>query len=258
MENRLLEKLEKGEHVFGISFMEFASAGWPTTFANCGFDFLFIDMEHSTLSMETIGKITWACRAAGISPIIRVPEAQRHFISRVLDAGAHGFIVPRVETVEQVENAIAFGLFPPQGERSISASGRHFDLARPDNIEEATQKLNKQTMIGVQIETKKGLENIDKLLEHPLIDMVFTGPSDMALTLGIPHDPRHPEVQAAFEKIIHTALKYGHIPGMQALNVDFSKEMIQKGMRFVVCGAAISLIRRYGSEIVNELREFTK
>jgi 2-keto-3-deoxy-L-rhamnonate aldolase RhmA len=254
MQNKIYQKLSRGEHAFGIGFAELEMETLPALLAHCGFDFLFIDMEHTTYSMETIGRLVWSCRQAGISPVVRVPEAHRFFISRILDAGAHGFIVPRVETTEQVENAIRYALFPPKGDRSVSGSGRKFGMTRPKDTASALERLNKETILGVQIETKKGLENIDELVRYPEIDLVFTGPMDLSFTLGVPPDPHHPEMQSAVTKIIETARKYGHAAGMQTSNTALSIEMMKKGLQFILCGGVTGIISRYGAEIVNELK----
>jgi len=255
MINQVKQKLSKQESVFGLSYMEFQSVGWITIFAHCGFDFLFIDMEHSTRSIERIGDLIWAAVHAGINPVIRVPSPQRFYISRVLDAGANSFIVPRVETIEQVESTIQYALYPPEGDRSLAGSGRNFDLLPQKDLKQATKTSNQETLISIQIETKKALENIEEIVKHPRIDMVFIGPADLSLTLGIPGQFDHPDFVDAVDRILDVTRRDGHSIGMQSMNVDYSKNMMKKGLRFVCCGGAISLIRQYGTEMVRQLKD---
>jgi 2-keto-3-deoxy-L-rhamnonate aldolase RhmA len=255
MTNHLRQKLSKQEPVFGVSFMEFQSVGWTTVFAHCGFDFLFIDMEHSMRSIERIGDLIWSAVHAGINPVIRVPSPQRFYISRVLDAGANSFIVPRVETIEQVESAIQFALYPPEGDRSLAGSGRNFNLLPQKDLKQATKTSNQETLISIQIETTKGLDNIEEIVKHPRIDMVFIGPADLSLTLGIPGQFDHRDFVNAVDRIIEVTLRHGHSVGMQSMNVDYSKKMMKKGLRFVCCGGAIGLIRQHGAEMVKQLKD---
>lgn len=253
--NPTKKKLEAGKPVFGISFMEFQASGWPTVFAHCGFDFLFVDMEHSTRSMERMGELIWTCLHAGIDPVVRVPAPPERFhISRVLDAGARSFIVPRVEEPEQVEQMIRYALYPPDGDRSLAGSGRNFDLRRQSDTAGATRESNERILIGVQIETKRALENIDRILDNPRIDMVFVGPSDLSLTMGIPGRFDHPDFEAALTTIAEATRRHGHALGMQSMNVEFSKRMMEMGLRFVCCGSGIGLIRTHGARMAEELR----
>ena len=255
MQNNTKAKLTRGDFAFGISFMEFNSPVWAQVFANCGFDFLFIDMEHSTLSIETIGDITWGALGAGISPIIRVPQAERFFISRLLDNGAHGFIVPRVETMEQVEKTVAYGRYSPRGDRSIAGSGRQFNLLPQTDLGKAVEKENEKTLIGIQIETKTGLDRVEELVAHPELDLIFIGPGDLSLSLGIPGQYKHPDFLDAVDRIIAVSRKNGHHVGMQSLNLDYSRNMMARGINFIVCGAGMGIIRKQCAEMVLELKQ---
>jgi len=253
--NPIKDKLAAGEPVFGISLMEFQSSGWPTVFAQCGFDFLFVDMEHSTRSIDRIGSMIWTCLHSGIDPVVRVPSPQRFFISRVLDAGARTLIVPRVEEPDQVDRIVRYALYPPEGDRSLAGSGRNFGLQPQSDLRRATRESNHRILIGIQIETRRGVDNIESLLGRPGVGMVFVGPSDLSLTMGIPGRFDHPDFTAALKTIAEATRRHGHVLGMQSMNVEFSKRMMTMGLRFVCCGSGIGLIRRYGAQVALELRE---
>jgi 2-keto-3-deoxy-L-rhamnonate aldolase RhmA len=130
--NSLMAKLKRGEPVLGTMMQELRSPAVPMIFANAGFDFIFIDMEHGAHTMETVADLIKVTRLAGITPLVRIPDLQYHFIARCLDAGAQGFMVPRIETREQAEKAVAFSKYPPLGERGCSINKGHNDYKGDD------------------------------------------------------------------------------------------------------------------------------
>ena len=135
-ENNIKRKLAAGECIFGMSIFEVRSLVVAQVFADLGYDFLFFDMEHSAHGVETVAELIWSCRAADITPVVRVPDAERFYISRALDWGAQGIIVPRVESVEQVEAIVSYGRYKPLGTRGVALGGRHLDYQSPTDFTE--------------------------------------------------------------------------------------------------------------------------
>ncbi len=255
MKNIIKDSIIKGECVYGLSSMELINDSWPKVFANCGLDFYWIDMEHSCMSIETVGKCIWACRTAGISPVVRLPNSKRYFVSKILDAGCNNIIIPRIEEARQVEDTIKHAFFNPKGDRSFAGSGRNFDLLPPKDINTAIEELNNNAFVGIQIETVKGIENIDKLICFSEIDMVFIGPGDLTLSLGIPGRFDHPDYIAAVDEIVKASKKYNHCVGIQAGNVKNAKIAMRKGVQFIAFGSALGILRE---QIVKKLNDLKK
>ena len=125
--NNLKSSLSDGDIVVGTFVMEFAVPQIATILASAGADFIIIDMEHTTFTMQTIGQIIRAARGSDLPSIVRVPSIERHFISRVLDAGASGLMVPRVESPNDVEKIIHFSKYSPEGDRGVAFGIGHTD-----------------------------------------------------------------------------------------------------------------------------------
>jgi len=127
------------------------------------------------------------------------------------------------------------------------------DMTPPADLVQELAEVNKKTLIGIQIETKKGIDKVDELVSHPDIDLVFTGIMDLAITLGVPPDPNHPEVCSALDRIFESTLKHGHIIGMQAMYPEYAGRMMKKGLQFVVCGSVRGLIIAGAKRMVDDL-----
>ncbi|MGH7079885.1 MAG: aldolase/citrate lyase family protein, partial [Acetobacteraceae bacterium] len=123
----LKDKLKRDGHAFGPMVFEFFSAGMPAIIASTGADFALFDMEHTGLEYESLKHLLAGCRGLGVTPMVRVPAGEYHFIARALDMGAHGVMVPMVESREQAERIAAAAHYPPQGRRGAAFGFAHDD-----------------------------------------------------------------------------------------------------------------------------------
>ena len=253
--NKTQQKLSRGEFVFGVGLSELRSPGVPRIFANLGFDFLWFDMEHSADGFETTCDQMWSARSAGITPLARVPDPVRFYISRVLDAGAQGVIVPRIETVDQVDSVVSFCRYPPVGTRGVAMGGRHVDFEPLADAKEGMAEANRQVLVGIQIETKLGLDRVDELVARPGIDLVFIGPSDLSVALDVPNVYDAPVMDEAFAKIIGAANANDVPVGVQGRNIELSARWMEQGVRFVVYGNAVMLLTQGGKQGISQLKQ---
>ncbi|MCD6290157.1 MAG: aldolase [Anaerolineae bacterium] len=227
-DNKVRAALKRGEFVIGTMVTEMRSPAIALMLANAGFDFMFIDMEHGSYDLATVADIIKVARLAGIVPLVRVPDGLYHLIARVLDAGAMGVMVPRVETREQVERAVAALRYPPVGVRGC-AVGRGNNDYRKDPLWEFTRHANDNILAVMQIERKAAIEHIDDLLSVPGVDVALVGPSDLTLSLGAP-SPQDAAVQAAIQKVIEAGKRYGVATGIHLRDVDQLKVWRERGM----------------------------
>jgi len=200
----LKERLHRGEICTG-TFLLFLSGGDVVQFfAGLGFDYLILDMEHGSLDFSRARETILAARACGVAPLVRVSEVQYSLVTRALDAGAEGIVLPRVEQRTQCHDLVRFARYPPVGERGVTTFGGHNNYSPVADVAEFLAERSRNILLMVQIETRVGLENRDEILSQPGIDGCLIGTGDLAMSLGYPGQVNHPQVIAAAEKIFAT------------------------------------------------------
>jgi 2-keto-3-deoxy-L-rhamnonate aldolase RhmA len=170
--------------------------------ANAGYDFTWIEMQHSTLTYEDVARMIWACRGATAVPFIRVPDATESDIQKATDSGALGIIVPTVDTVEKAEAAVKWSRYPTEGRRSQGA-GQYRALYGNDY----RQTANANMLVMVMIETPIGVANAEKIAAVPGIDVIFAASGDLGNFSG--HKQGEPEYEAMVTRIHDVVLKAG-------------------------------------------------
>jgi 2-keto-3-deoxy-L-rhamnonate aldolase RhmA len=199
--NTVKTKLAGGKQIIGGT----VSSPDPDIYcvmANSGFDFTWIEMQHSPLTYQEVARMIWACRGASAMPFIRVPDATEGDIQKATDIGALGIIVPMVDTVEKVKNAVKFAKYPPLGVRS-QGGGQYRSLWGADYREAA----NDNIMVIAMIESPTGVEIADKIAAVPGVDVVFVASTDLGSFSGLKQgDPRY---EALATKVHDNVLKAG-------------------------------------------------
>ncbi|MDD1661937.1 MAG: aldolase/citrate lyase family protein [Methanomicrobiales archaeon] len=201
--------------------------------AGCGFDWLTIDMEHSAITLAECQDLVRVIELAGCCPLVRVGENDPNLIKRVMDAGAHGVIVPQVNSREDALRAVASVKYPPEGARGVGLAraqgyGLHFDAYRRWNGEES--------IVIVQIEHIQAVENLADILSVPGVDGFIVGPYDLSASLGHPGEFSRPGFLKAMERIHRVAGDMPHIPaGFHVVPPDPGEvgKKIQEGYRFI-------------------------
>lgn len=183
--NPVKEKVMRGGAAIGTFAIEFATPGFMQICKASGAEFAFIDMEHSGLGMEDIKQQMAYARGVGIVPMVRVPTAQYHFIARVLDAGAMGVMVPMVETEEQARLIVQSVRYPPKGRRGAIFGGSHDDYTGGDIVAKM-DAVHERTFVVCQIETERGLENVDTIVGLDGVDCGWIGHFDLSNFIGVP------------------------------------------------------------------------
>ena len=170
-----------------------------------GFDWLFIDMEHSAIELQDVQNIL---RAA--SPhahcIVRVPGNDEIWIKRVLDTGAEGIIIPQVNTVEEAEYAVRFAKYPPEGRRSVGISRAH---GYGPEFKAYTENANEEVALIIQCEHKEAVKNLPKIIKTKGIDCIFIGPYDLSGSYDKLGQTEDPEVLNAIETTHKTCVEAG-------------------------------------------------
>ena len=227
--NTVKAKLSQGKSVNGV-FVNVPDASIYCAMASAGFDFTWIEMQHSPLTYGDVAKMLFACRGSAAMPFIRVPDATESEVQKATDIGALGLIFPTISTVEKAKEAVMWSRYPPFGRRSIGA-GQYSELWGRDY----RQTANDNIMVIIMIETAEGVQNADKIAAIPGVDMVFIGPSDLASFSGIKEgDPRFEAmIRTVHDAAMKNGIKLGSLTSFKG-RPDFT---------FFVSGSEASLIR---------------
>jgi 2-keto-3-deoxy-L-rhamnonate aldolase RhmA len=251
--NRLRDHLVAGKTVFGCQLQAYRSPEIARTFAAAGFDFVFIDMEHGAFNLETMQDMVTASLGAGITPIVRVGELLYSLVARVLDGGAQGVILPRVEDPKILEEAISWFRFPPVGKRGYGVNPTMIGYEQR-TFPEIIDHLNRNVVSVVQFETRTAMERADELLSVKGVDIAMVGPADLSISLGVPGQFDHPLLLSTIDGLIKSCRKYGVVPGIQTRGVAMAKMWTERGMRFVGAAAEHTLLLEKAREVVATLR----
>jgi 2-dehydro-3-deoxyglucarate aldolase/4-hydroxy-2-oxoheptanedioate aldolase len=235
--NPVKEKLRSGQVVLGQIVLELFTPGVAPMLAASGMEFVLYDMEHGRCDIGLLESMVISCRGTGIVPLCRVPDVNSAPMSRVLDLGVRGVMVPRMETREQMEETIAALKYAPQGRRGVALGVAH-DLYRSGGAAFLPQA-NEDTIVIAIIETVKGLENIDSILSVPGLDIAWMGHYDLTVSMGIPAQFDHPRFLAAMDLIVATSRKYGVAAGFMAASAEDALHWIGKGFRALSVGSDV-------------------
>jgi 2-keto-3-deoxy-L-rhamnonate aldolase RhmA len=231
-ENLVKRKLAAGEISIGTMMFEFSSTGIGRIAALAGAEFAIFDMEHSGWSIETIRTLIATSRAADLIPMVRVPATQYHLLSRPLDVGAMGLMIPMVETEEQARLIVQSAKYPPVGGRGAGFSLAHDDYAGGE-VAAKMQNANDEGFLIAQIETARGVENVEAIAAVEGVDCLWIGHFDLTLSLGIPAQFDHPLFHSAVDRVLDACAKYGKTPGIMGGSVESSLDWIDRGFRAI-------------------------
>lgn len=214
-ENRVKTRVLAGEPVRGAMIFEFFSPGVAKILVNAGCEFVLFDMEHTGLSLETLRWLFSSCRGLPIAPGLRVPRGEYHFLARALDAGAQCVMVPMVESREQAAAIAEATHYPPVGRRGAAFGFAHDDYEGGD-VGEKMRAADARTLVIAQIETERGLANVDAIAATAGIDVLWIGHFDLSNFLGIPAQFDHPRFVEAVHTVVAAARKHGKGLGYMA------------------------------------------
>ncbi|HXV09916.1 MAG TPA: aldolase/citrate lyase family protein [Burkholderiales bacterium] len=229
--NRMKEKLRAGEPVYGVSVM-IPSPQIVEMVAAAGFDWVLLDCEHGTLTIESVELMAMAAEASGITAIARPVTRGAEHILQVLDRGVMGVQVPHVNTAEDARQVVAAVKYHPLGQRGLAAGTRSAVYDSHGTLADYVKAANDATLIAIQLEEQAAIDNIDQLLKVDDIDVYFIGPSDLSQSMGHPGNPRAPAVAAAIDGSFRKMVAAGRTPGTPA-TAENVREVLDKGVRYI-------------------------
>ena len=244
----LKQRLRNGEQVLGTMVATFASPDIGKILKGCGFDFFIIDCEHGSFTTREVANIIAVARGAQISALVRIPEMRREHALKFMEMGASGLLLPNTETAEQARMLVDCAKYAPLGHRGVSLSRPHTDFARVSGAE-YMPRANDETLLMCQIESRRGVENIEAILAVEGIDVGFIGPNDMTQDYGILNQFGHPDIVAAFEKVIAAAEENGKWAGVHFGAAEPLKPWLARGMQMNMWNSDNGLLALGASEI---------
>ena len=206
-----------------------------------GFDALWIDVEHCGMSMTDIELTTMAARAYGMDHFVRQPATDYAAIMRSLEAGAGGVMVSMVQSAEEADRAVRWAKFHPRGERGVNGSNRDGRFGLMPTAEYVA-KANAETFVGVQIETRRGMDAVAEIAAVPDVDLLFVGPADISQALGIPGQYDDPRCYDAIERIAQACAAAGKPWGIVPRGAAYAERMRAWGCQMFVIGFDLHVV----------------
>jgi 2-keto-3-deoxy-L-rhamnonate aldolase RhmA len=235
------------------------TADFPLMVQAAGFDSFYVDMEHYAFSMETASMLCTAALGTGLASFVRVAGHDPKLISRVLDGGASGVVVPHVETATQARAIVDAARFPPLGRRGM-AGPNSVTAFRPYAAAETVATLDSHVVVLPMLESAVGVNAADEIAAVPGIDILLVGSGDLALSLGIPGQVRHTQILDAFEHVGETCRRHGKILGVAGIRSD--RELMCKlvgfGARFMIAGSDTGYLIAAATSSCAEFRDIER
>ena len=253
MKNRLRQTLRGGGTAFG-SWLQFGHPGVAEVMVQAGFEWLGIDLEHSVIGLEAAFSLIQLIELSGCVPLVRLSANDPVQAKRVMDAGAHGVIVPAVQTADDARRAVASVKYPPAGFRGVGLGRAHGYGAR---FADYVRELEECAVVIVMIEHREGVARVDEILAVPGVDGVFIGPYDLSASYGIPGQFEHPTMHEAMARILGAAKTAGVAPGIHVVHPPISlvQDRVREGFRFIAYGGDMLFLLPAARAAAEQLRE---
>jgi 2-keto-3-deoxy-L-rhamnonate aldolase RhmA len=258
LRNPVKDKLARGEVVASMTVRLVRNIEIASIARTAGFDTLYIDVEHSSFSLETTSQICIAALGVGIAPFVRVPSIRPEHVGRALDGGALGVIAPHVRSAEEARAVVRAAKFPPLGERSAAGALPHLQY-RAGTPAEANRALNDATMVIVQCESAEFLDRADEIMAVAGVDLALIGTNDLLADWGLTGQYGHARVRDAYARVIAAAQRHGKHVGVGGLasRPDLAAELVRLGARYVSTGTDLAFLLAACAEKAKEVRAMT-
>lgn len=230
-----------GRPVPGAFVFEFFTPGIAAVMANAGCRFVIFDMEHAGLGYETLKWLVASCRGLPITPMARVPHGDYTYLARALDMGVRGVMIPMVDSAEQARDIVQSCRYPPAGRRGAAFGFAHDDYTGGDVVAKET-RANQRTLIMAQIETERGLDQVEAIAAVEGIDVLFMGHLDLSNFLGIPGQFDDPRFDAALRRVAQAARAHGKAAGFMASDPAWMARLRAMGYSMIALGTDQGLL----------------
>ena len=255
-QNPVKAALKAGQPQVG-TWLSFGDVQATRLMARVGFPWLTVDLEHSPIDWSQAGILFGVIADAGCVPLARVPRGDHDLIKRVLDAGAHGIVVPMVNTVEEAKIAIAAAKYPPEGNRSLGGTlhSLNFNATAGDYFNHA----NDEILVILQTESPEGIANAEEIYALPGVDAIFVGPNDLTWQMKAPDGtpPTPEEFEAALQQVLAAGMKTGTPVGLHVQTIEDVERRTAEGWQFIALQSELKMMVSQAQSLVQELGQAT-
>jgi 4-hydroxy-2-oxoheptanedioate aldolase len=254
--NAALDRLRAGDMALGIILRQARTVDIAPVMKACGYDWLFLDLEHNSMDLDMAVQISVAALGVGIAPIVRVPARQLWMATRMLDGGALGIVMPHVDTPDEAKAVAAALRYPPLGHRSVAGGLPHLKYEKHP-LGETCAAINKATMVIVMLETPQAIANAEAIAVVPGIDALLIGTNDLAMELGIPGGFGDERIVAAYQAVVDACKKHGKHAGVGGIaDQALLKRYIEMGVRLVLPGSDLAFLQSAATATAATMRGF--
>ena len=247
-----IDKERLNHELLAGTFLNLGSATSVEIAADCGFDWLLIDLEHGSGSLADLRGMLHACRGCDAAVLVRIRSVDPDTVKFVMDSGAAGIMFPFVSSVDQARDAVAAMKYPPEGNRGVAGIIRATHYGR--NWAEYFRDSNEKSTVIVQIETPEAVEAADEIAAIDGVDVLFVGPLDLSVNLGHPAEFDHPDVIDAFQRVVDACNRQGKAAGILTKE-GFVEQHRQQGFRLVAFGSDSGAVASGMRSYVQQLRQ---
>ena len=237
--NKIKQAIRSGQKQIGL-WSHLCSPISIEILADCGYDWLLLDMEHSPNDLSEIMAQLQAMKGGSATPIVRPPWNDMVTFKRLLDIGVQNLLVPYIQNAEEARNAVSYTRYPPQGVRGYAGAPRASNYGR---VKDYAHLNANELCLLLQVETLQGLENLEAIANVDGVDGVFIGPGDLSAALGHLGNPKHPEVLKVIDDAIARIKACGKAPGILTGDESLAKHYVAQGCLFVAVGADQNVLR---------------
>lgn len=230
MRNKMKQKLLAGKAALGVSIM-IPSVQLVEMAGKLGYDWVLIDCEHGSITLETVEYMVMAAEASSITPIIRPQKNDPELIGQYMDRGVMGIQAPHVSSAEEAREIINAVKYQPIGSRSLAVGTRSANYGFGITLTEYAEQANQDLLVCVQIEDKDAVDNLDAIAKVEGIDVLFIGPSDLSQSLGHPGNAGHPAVQKVMDDAFSKIIESGKVAGT-AGNLEITPRRLEQGVQY--------------------------
>ncbi len=242
-ELQLHDAVQSGGIAVGTMASEFGTANLPRIVKSAKADFLFLDMEHSGWSTDTLRTLLAVSKAAGLATIVRVARGEYQLCSLALDMGASAAMMAMMESQQEAEALVAATRYPPIGRRGCAFVMSHDDFT-PGDPDEKMTTTNRDLVTIAMIESPEGVDNVEAIVGQSGIDALWVGHFDLTATMGIPGHFERPEFLRAVDRILGAAEAEHKPVGIMAASAGDAEAHVRRGFRLIAFGVDIGLYQQ--------------
>ncbi len=239
MKNALKDRLRSDRRP---SFGTWISSSSPVALdalKGLGFDWFMIDTEHAPVNPETLAQMVALLAPPAPTPLVRVGNVDPYLVKQALDSGAAGVLAPLVSTEAQARSLVSYAKYPPEGVRGAAAAAAS---RYGTELSSYLRSANAETLVGVQIETREAIENLEAIAGVDGVDLLFVGPQDLTLSLGFLDDRKNVKVRDAMRSVVGACERHGKVPGTLVIDPDEKRAAVELGFRFISLAADVRFL----------------